>query len=179
MHCPIALNFFHFNLVTIVVCIILISTANNLNSQNVHSDSNDIKDYNNAFIVSIGPVSLLEYFPVTAFYEHMLLKDPFGPKVSTFIDIGAGLAANSGGGTFVISIFNARYGILTGTKKDHFETSIGMCYFGGYANWYEDFGNVLPSFSMGYRSQKPGRRYVFRTGIGMPEQIYASWGVRF
>ncbi|MGJ8661126.1 MAG: hypothetical protein ACSHXL_03745 [Bacteroidota bacterium] len=38
---------------------------------------------------------------------------------------------------------------------------------------------IFPSVSVGYRSQKPQKNYVFRTGIGWPEAIYVGWGFSF
>jgi hypothetical protein len=67
---------------------------------------------------------------------------------------------------------------LTGSGKNHFEFSLGVCGFyerGGYSE--ENY--ILPSGSIGYRFQKPNRRFFFRTGVGFPDALYISVGTRF
>lgn len=42
--------------------------------------------------------------------------------------------------------------------------------------WGED---GFPSFNIGYRYQKPLKRFVFRGGVGFPEMLYSSVGFSF
>ena len=64
-------------------------------------------------------------------------------------------------------------GILTGVDKSHFEAAIGMSYF----MEKEDNRYLTPAVSFGYRLQKPGGRFIFRTGLGYPEGLYVGFGV--
>ena len=38
---------------------------------------------------------------------------------------------------------------------------------------------IIPAGAIGYRFQKPGGKFVFRTGIGFPESLYLSLGLCF
>jgi hypothetical protein len=87
---------------------------------------------------------------------------------------------------------------LTGVKKNHLEAIAGLSIFfdrEGYdigvsnANYpypgYEpepskaDYTDFLPVLGFGYRYQKPGGRFIFRTGLNFPEMIYLSFGYAF
>ncbi len=131
--------------------------------------------YNDVVTMSLGPGTILSIYPLTGYYEHLFLSDSISKKITTFIDVGGGLAANGSGGSYVITFMMSRFGMLTGSNKHHLESSIGLCYFFDYS----DYSGFQPAFTLGYRSQKPGRHYIFRAGVGMPEQLYFGWGVSF
>jgi hypothetical protein len=135
-------------------------------------DSIKPKMLNNSINLSIGPGGILAlYVPAGIFYERMFQGERFLPKLTKFVDVGVGAAAYwEGESAFVFS----RYGILTGHKKYHLEATLGAV---GYLNG--DIVGVLPAASIGMRRQKPNSHYVFRTGVGIPEAIYVSWGVSF
>jgi hypothetical protein len=38
---------------------------------------------------------------------------------------------------------------------------------------------VLPAATVGFRFQKPGRQFVFRTGLVSPDGVYVSLGCAF
>ena len=141
-------------------------------SQTTLGDSIKPKMLNNSINLSIGPGGILAlYVPAGIFYERMFQGERFLPKLTKFVDVGVGAAAYwEGESAFVFS----RYGILTGHKKYHFEATLGAV---GYLNG--DIVGVLPAASIGMRRQKPNSHYVFRTGVGIPEAIYVSWGVSF
>jgi hypothetical protein len=141
-------------------------------SQTTPGDSIKPKMLNNSINLSIGPGGLLAlYVPAGIFYERMFQGERFLPKLTKFVDVGVGAAAYwEGESAFVFS----RYGILTGHKKYHLEATLGAV---GYLNG--DIIGVLPAASIGMRRQKPNSHYVFRTGVGIPEAIYVSWGVSF
>lgn len=105
-------------------------------------------------------------------YERLWQGKVFGSKNSTIVDFGlGGLAHWEGYSPYIIS----RFGILTGSGSRHFEAKAGACFF-----WAGDVqGILLPSASIGYRKQKPGSRFIFRTGIGFPDFLYVSWGYSF
>jgi hypothetical protein len=144
----------------------------NTYGQATMGDSIKPKMLNNSINLSIGPGGILAlYVPAGIFYERMFQGERFLPKLTKFVDVGVGAAAYwEGESAFVFS----RYGILTGHKKYHLEATLGAV---GYLNG--DIVGVLPAASIGMRRQKPNSHYVFRTGVGIPEAIYVSWGVSF
>ena len=105
-------------------------------------------------------------------YESLFQGKVFGSRNSTIVDYGlGGLAHWDGASPFI----NSRFGILTGRGRRHFEAKVGACFF-----FAGDMQNMLlPSGSIGYRKQKPGSHFIFRTGIGFPDALYVSWGVSF
>lgn len=140
--------------------------------QGTPSDSIKLKMLNNSINLSIGPGGIVAFYvPAGIFYERMFQGQRFLPKLSKFVDLGVGAVGYwEGESAFVFS----RYGILTGQKKYHLEATLGAV---GYLNG--DIVGVLPAASIGMRRQKPNSHYVFRTGVGIPEAIYVSWGVSF
>ena len=86
-----------------------------------------------------------------------------------------------GGGGWIIygdegKHFLAAVTILSGSNNNHFELSLGMAYM--YSDRKYDQG-YIPAGAIGYRYQKPGSRFVFRTGFGVPETAYISLGLCF
>ncbi len=83
--------------------------------------------------------------------------------------------------------------LLTGRKMHHMEFSAGGRLFFDRHGWYgqreyeldpyatkSDFLSLTPSFTLGYRYQKPGGTYVFRLGSGFPvNMFYISLGFAF
>lgn len=121
---------------------------------------------------SIGPGGIVALFlPAHISYERLFQGKIFGSKNTAIADIGLGGAVYwEGSSMFIIN----RLGVLTGAGKKHFEAKAGVCYFlDGYTV------DLYPSASIGYRKQKPGSHFVFRTGIGFPDAIYTSWGYSF
>ena len=140
--------------------------------QGTPSDSIMPKMLNNSINLSIGPGGIVAFYvPAGIFYERMFQGERFLPNLTKFVDVGVGAVGYwEGESAFVFS----RYGILTGHKKYHLEATLGAV---GYLNG--DIVGVLPAASIGMRRQKPNSHYVFRTGVGIPEAIYVSWGVSF
>ena len=104
-------------------------------------------------------------------YERVFQGKVFGSSNSSIVDFGlGGVAYWEGASPYVIS----RFGILTGSGSRHFEAKLGV--FGIFG---PDMQGVLPSGAIGYRKQKPGSNFIFRTGIGFPDLLYVSWGVSF
>lgn len=84
---------------------------------------------------------------------------------------------------------NNQYGFLLGKANSHFEVSIGPCYWryrDGH-DWDTDFPGIklsdgylfFPFPAVGWRYQKPDGHFVFRTGLSLPEAIYAGVGFVF
>jgi hypothetical protein len=86
--------------------------------------------------------------------------------------IRGGIAAATG---FAIGTHIAiEGGVLIGRRNSYFEFTGGWHY--GISEWY-DF--IPVGGSAGYRFQKPGGHFIFRTGIGYTEGIYAGIGLSF
>jgi hypothetical protein len=112
------------------------------------------------------------YFPAYLYYERHLNEQFLDTKFSSFVTVGTGIAAHwDGASTYA----TAKFGLLLGQQKAHLETALGLSYF-----YSGDFTGTIPlAASIGYRANKPGKNYVFRTGVSWPEAIYVSWGFRF
>lgn len=154
----------------VIMCTLLWSVTSF--GQGTPSDSIKPKMLNNSINLSIGPGGIVAFYvPAGIFYERMFQGERFLPKLTKFVDLGVGAVGYwEGESVFVFS----RYGILTGHKKYHLEATLGAV---GYLNG--DIVGMLPAASIGMRRQKPNSHYVFRTGVGIPEAIYVSWGVSF
>jgi hypothetical protein len=131
----------------------------------------DLKKYKNVLYGGLGTALL--YFPAYLYYERKLSDHFLGSRFSSFITLGTGIAAHWEGESSFVS---AKFGLLLGQKKAHLETALGLSYF-----YVGDFSPDTPpvAISIGYRANKPGKRYVFRTGISWPEAVYVSWGISF
>jgi hypothetical protein len=85
---------------------------------------------------------------------------------------------------------------LTGRKSNHFEMHIGITSIIQTERYHREKDNpdnfpnqqpVLlknyigfwPAGTLGYRFQKPGKPFLFRTGIGFPEAVYLGLGMAF
>ncbi len=156
------------NFVIKLMVITSVFLSNSAIAQDSKPDSSKVKMYNNSLIAS-GGLGFI-YGSATLYYERMFQGNFLGPKISTFIVAGIGVNSYwEGGGSF----FLLRYGILTGKKKHHLESSAGAVYY--YTGWVR----MSPSISIGYRFQKPRSHFIFRTGVGWPEAVYVSCGVSF
>jgi hypothetical protein len=150
---------------TFIIIVLLIISNSNVTAQENKTDSLTINLNKNSINLSYGIASA--HFS----YERLYQGKVFGSRNSTIVDFGlGGVAYWEGASPFVIS----RFGILTGSGSRHFEAKLGI--FGIFGL---DMKGVLPSFAIGYRKQKPGSRFIFRTGIGFPDLLYVSWGVSF
>ena len=96
------------------------------------------------------------------------------------------------GGAYATWGQDGPYGSLSlqamyGKKKSHLELGLG---FGGlydkpgykYSDKTSskiDYIDWIPAATIGYRYQKPGGGFVFRTGMAFPESAYLSFGYAF
>ncbi|MGC9341331.1 MAG: hypothetical protein ACP5E3_01375 [Bacteroidales bacterium] len=119
----------------------------------------------NAVYGSLG--TGLFFFSGTGFYEQILTKNTAHKKVLSFVKGGFGGYANRKGWTYLM----LQYGILTGSSANHLELGAGLVYY--------FIGDSPLSGTIGYRYQKPGGDFIFRTGISRPEVLYVSIGVAF
>ena len=158
---------------TFIITVLFIVSNSLVTAQEENIDSLKINLNKNSINLSLGPGGILALFtPAHVSYERLFQGKVFGSRNSTIVDFGVGVASHwEGESPFIIS----RFGILTGSGRRHFEAKVGACFF-----FAGDMQNMLlPSGSIGYRKQKPGSHFIFRTGIGFPDALYVSWGVSF
>ena len=159
-----------FNCKSLTIIILLLS--NTIAAQYVNPDSAKLKMFNNAIYGSVG--TLITYYNnVNIYYERMFQRNSHKSKIASLVKAGYG-GWSSPMGTKG-SYFLGQYGILTGVKKHHFEVSAGLTKFFGDSEGIE----TLLSGSMGYRTQKPDGKFIFRTGVSWPEALYLGFGVSF
>ncbi len=104
-------------------------------------------------------------------YERMLTQNFDRKIVATFAKVGYG---TYGGWTDTGQYAFVQYGFLTGKKANHLEVSAGPA--------FSVKGNELGfpiAFGVGYRHQKPGKPFMFRTGIAFPETLHFGLGLSF
>ncbi len=121
----------------------------------------------NAIYGTVG--NLIVWLSATGYYERIISQKN---NLATFIKVGFGYVDNYGVGSPYLL---AQYGILTGSKKHHFELGAGPNLFLG-DNSTDDFPL---SATLGWRRQKPGGNFLLRAGVSFPEAIYFGFGVAF
>lgn len=154
-----------------------------LTAQEVKPDLTAPKMYNNAVYGHVGAWIGEIWFTATGYYERRFqiktvkkgeenLENTQNAKVSTFVRAGYGAVGYwEGGSQYILGHF----GILTGAQKHHFEASAGFVKSISNA----EFPLYPLSGSLAYRIQKPGGHFIFRTGLGWPEAIFAGIGASF
>ena len=66
---------------------------------------------------------------------------------------------------------------LSGKRKGHLEIGIGPTFRVTKKSSYER--SVLPNAHIGFRYQKQGGSFIFRTGLGVPAGLYVGVGLVF
>ena len=64
---------------------------------------------------------------------------------------------------------------LTGKRKGHFEVGIGPMF--GISKYMNS--RLIPNVHIGYRHQRRGGKFIFRTGLGIPAGPYVGVGLAF
>jgi hypothetical protein len=103
-------------------------------------------------------------------YERILSQNFDRKIVATFAKVGYGTYGgwvDSGQYTFV------QYGIMTGKNANHLEVSAGPIF-----NVSGKLGLPI-AFVVGYRRQKPGKSFMYRTGLSFPETLHFAMGLSF
>lgn len=132
----------------------------------------------NAFYVNVG--SSFIFNDVNFVYE----RNFFHQNYSYYnLQIGFGLMEAAWGPTY--QQFTVCPSWLFGKDKNHMELNLGVTVsydFDGYRHSHPSsltFFNYLEAFPaayLGYRYQKPEGKFLFRVGIGFPEQIGVGVG---
>jgi hypothetical protein len=111
-------------------------------------------------------------------YERMIVEFPKTFVQSMWVRVGAGpwVWWDANGMNYVSTI-----SLITGRRNAHFETGLGVVFT--YHSNEDEFHPLVKdriiAGNFGFRYQKPGGQFVFRTGIGWPEFLYVSLGVCF
>lgn len=126
-----------------------------------------LRFYKNLIYANVGSVGLSG--SLTGYYERMLGQRR---KFASFIKVGAGVHAYWGGESRYIL---AQCGILTGLKKHHLELGAGP----GYLINLDKDETLSITATVGWRYQKPGKKFMFRMGFSFPEGIHMGVGFSF
>ena len=125
----------------------------------------------NAIYASAGFVPI--WGAININYERMLINSPEKFLKSWWFRIGGGKWATWGiEGPHFVSTITA----LTGSKNNHLELSAGITILNDN---YDNENSAYPAGNIGYRFQKPGGHFIFRTGMSFPETLYLSLGTSF
>lgn len=110
------------------------------------------------------------YVTATGNFERILTQSLEKGITATFAKIGYGTYGSWGDDGQYLYV---QYGFITGKKGSHFEMSAGP-------NFVVMGDMDLPvAFTLGYRHQKPGKPFMFRTGLAGPESLYVGIGFSF
>ncbi len=145
----------------------------------------------NAFYFSGGTFGAIYSF-INGNFERMIWGNKHPVIQSIFIRISVGTEKYEGlmTGLFHTSSvkgtsYLSTFGGLVGKKNSFLEFGLGVrcldgtetvtsALTGGTKN--HDYQEFIPAFTLGYRFQKPGENFIFRSGIGYPELYYLSLG---
>lgn len=134
----------------------------------VFSQANEGK---NIIHISLAPD--VAYNAATLFFDRIISQNE---NLATFARVGFGGWSKLliGGGTQTL----AQGGIILGSNNKRFEAALGVAFQNEKNNDVTET-TTIPAISLGIRSQKPTKHFVFRAGIGYPEGIYVGFGHAF
>ena len=148
-------------------------------SQETKSDISSIGLKKNVIYGTLGVIIDDTYFTFLGNYEHMIFELPNSFFHSFWIRIGAGpwVAFDANGGTNYVSTLST----VMGKRSTHLEIGAGVLftYDKGIKRFHPIVDDRHLAGNLGFRFQKPGGQFVFRTGIGWPEFMYLSLGLCF
>lgn len=162
----------------ILVFIIFLFYISICYSQGLNTDINSNKLKKNVIYATVGVHPGEFYGTLMANYERMIIEFPTTFVSSIWVRVGAGpWVWWTGKGTNYVSTISLR----TGRKGVHMETGLGalLTYNPESNNFHPLVHDSYLAGNIGFRFQKPGRKFVFRTGIGWPEFLYLSLGCSF
>ena len=113
---------------------------------------------------------LLYYYTYSLNYERILSISEDSRKTWSF-RIGGGFLNNTG--KIAIASFNN----LRGAGRNKFEMNVGAVYINEMLSSGSHY--ISPLLNIGYRRQSTDKRFVLRTGFGVPEGLYLSLGYSF
>lgn len=140
-------------------------------SQDLNTETKQTGLKKNVIYLSMGYAPLWAALNIN--YERMVYENRSWFFNSYYAKISGGYFATWG---FSGPNFNTGLTVLGGKKNNHLEINGGIAVIKD--DWDGDV-EVYPGGALGYRFQKPGGKFVFRTGIGYPESFYLSFGFGF
>lgn len=132
----------------------------------------------NVFYGTLGVYPEEFYGTILGNYERMIYLSPGKRGSSLWFRAAAGPFGSWGneGWNYVSTV-----SVLTGKKSSHAEFGFGvlLSWDTSAKRFYPLWSNNYAAANIGYRYQKPGGFFVFRTGAGWPEVMYLSLGFCF
>ena len=147
--------------------------------QEIKSDISPIGLKKNVIYGTLGVEIEETYYSLMGNYERMILELPNSFFNSFWVRIGAGpwAAFDANGGINYVSTLSA----VMGRRSAHLEIGSGVLftYDSGEKRFHPLVNDRYLAGNLGFRFQRPGGEFVFRTGIGWPEFMYLSLGFCF
>jgi hypothetical protein len=162
----------------ILLAICLVFSLNSGFSQTTNSEYKPIELKKNVIYGTLGIDYWEFYGTLMGNYERMIFQLPKSFVNSVWVRVGAGpWAWWTGEGINYVSTLS----VLTGRKSAHLEIGSGLLitYNSDHNSYHPLINNSYLAGNLGFRYQKPGGNFVFRTGMGWPEFMYLSLGVCF
>lgn len=170
--------FHDFRKLKIVFSLSFIFFVNTGYGQGDKSDISSIGLKKNVIYATLGVYPGESYGTLLGNYERMIIQFPNSFVNSLWVRVGAGpWVWWTGKGTNYVSTIS----VITGRKGSHLEAGAGVLFtYDSYrGSFHPLINNRHLAGNIGFRFQKPGGFFVFRTGIGWPEFIYLSLGFCF
>jgi hypothetical protein len=148
-------------------------------SQGRKSELSSVRLKKNVIYGTLGVDIEDVYITFLGNYEHMIFELPGSFFNSFWIRISAGpwAAFDSDGGINYVSTLSA----VMGKRSAHLESGAGVLftYNSSTKRFHPLVNDRHLAGNLGFRFQRPGGYFVFRTGIGWPEFMYLSLGFCF
>jgi hypothetical protein len=161
----------NFHKPLIIVFILILSLSFNALAQQTELTNQDTSLKKNIIFLTLGYAPM--WSAANTNYERMVYENRDWFFNSFYAKIGGGYFATWG---YSGPNFNGGLTFLGGKNNSHLEIDGGVAVI--IDDWDGDV-DVYPGGAVGYRFQKPGGRFVFRTGVGYPESFYLSCGFAF
>ncbi len=156
--------------ITLIVFLLLSFSLKSF-AQELNSETNQTGLKKNVVYISLGYVPM--WAAININYERMVYENRNWFFNSFYAKVSGGYFSTWG---FEGPNFNTGLTALAGKKNNHLEINGGIVFIKD--DWDGDL-EVYPGGALGYRFQKPGKAFVFRTGISYPESFYVSFGFGF
>ena len=122
--------------------------------------------------IAYGSASyLLYHYSISLNYERIFKVSKDARKTYSY-RVGYGII-DSKQGKILLATFNT----LRGKTKNKFETNIGAALINEEHSYGPHFVTLV--LNLGYRLQTTDKKFVFRTGVGVPKGVYAALGYSF
>lgn len=115
-------------------------------------------------------------YGATLNYERIISEHQGKFYNSNILRIAGGMELGTGFDAVYMALL---YQHFYGKKANHLEWVLGPTIAFKYRSFSANNLLILPVVNIGYRYQKPGKNFLFRTGIGFPQIVYAGLGVSF